>query len=155
MIDIYTLCRDYTADFEKACSQDEVLTSLKKQLLKRGLVGVGLGSKILERRKTLAVACGLAAGRIEDMVDDKHQKATFIKRERLEGILGRKIEIYENKSNPNEKYTRCLSPLCSLYLKGKIPFESFDETGGLVQGDKGLEYYCPVCREPVGRIAVK
>lgn len=155
MIELYAHCPDYTKDFENACLKDEVLTSLKKQLTKQGLAGAGIGSKILERRKTLAVASGLAVEEVKDMVDDNHKKADFLKRDRLECSLGRKIDVYENKNNSNEKYTHCLSPLCKLYIKGKIPFESYDETGGIVHGYKGLEYHCPVCREPIGRFAVK
>jgi hypothetical protein len=155
MIELYAHCKDYTKDFENACSADEILTSLKKQLTRQGLVGLGIGGKILERRKTLAVASGLAVKQAEEMVDDNHKNAPFSKRERLECSLGRKIEVFENKNNPNEKYTHCLSPLCGLFIKGKIPFESYDDTAGIMHGEKGLEYYCPVCREPVGRFAVR
>ena len=155
MIELYAHCRDYTGDFEIACLKDEALTSLKKQLTKQGMAGAGIGSKIIERRKILAVACGLAVEAVKDMVDDDHKKADFVKRDRLECSFGRKIEVYENKTNPNEKYTHCLSPLCKLYIKGKIPFSPFDESHEIMHGNKGLEYHCPVCREPIGRVEIK
>lgn len=86
MVELYAHCPDYTKDFEIACLKDEALTSLKKQLTKQGLAGAGIGSKILERRKILAVASGLAVEEVKDMVDDNHKKADFLKETGLSAV---------------------------------------------------------------------
>jgi hypothetical protein len=153
LIDIYSGCIDKAEEFKEAVARDPVLNSLYKDIV--GKISdrkINITSQIRKRRLVLAKAAGLAVEAAAGMVCNDECGGDFqLNSKRLKGNFGEEIEVYENKKNPDEKYTYC--SICKVYIRGKLPFEKFDETS-LISKSKGIRYICPICKNEIGRLEV-